>query len=206
MQQTNFQFHCKGSKVIAIILPWARWSCYSKSQTDIYNFFVNKGISCISTNYIHQDKKEKFFMAENFIESKESLYKQVLQFWEDIDSQYNYETIILIWTSLWGVLFNHLIDKFWSRVKHFFILWYLTGYIKPERLISPTTIIQGEYDKYGGIQIVKENVGNSDMTTFFEISNTDHSYFDINNPSIRKNNEACDIIFNTLDSLISPNT
>jgi pimeloyl-ACP methyl ester carboxylesterase len=97
------------------------------------------------------------------------------------------------------VLFNQLMDYFWEKVKQFFILGYLTGYIDTNKLTCPTVIIQWEYDKYGGINIVKENIiWNVDHITFHEITNANHSYYDIHNPSIRYIDQVNQIITNTI--------
>jgi esterase/lipase len=62
-------------------------------------------------NYYHQDNKESFTMATHYEQKKQELLDQVKEFRESIDTN-QYEHIILIGTSLGGVLFNQLMDYF----------------------------------------------------------------------------------------------
>jgi esterase/lipase len=62
-------------------------------------------------NYYHQDNKEPFTMATRYEQKKQELCDQVKEFRESIDTN-QYDSIILIGTSLGGVLFNQLMDYF----------------------------------------------------------------------------------------------
>lgn len=193
---TNIQYHNINSKTIVFILPWSKGTCHSKSQTDLHAFFMNKGISCISMNYRLRDGNinESFTMATHYDLKKLELIEQVKEFWSSIDT-HQCDNIILIWTSLGWVMFNQLIDYFWPRVKKLYILGYLTGYIDREKLTTPTTIIQWEYDKYGWISIVKQDINwNNEHMLYYEIPNADHSFYDVNNPQLRYIDDVNQII------------
>lgn len=191
---TNIQYHNIHSKTLVFALPWARWSCNSKSQTDIMTYFINQWISFISMNYHHQDNSDPFTMAMHYYLKKEELVAQIKEFRESINT-HQYENIILIGTSLGGVLFNQIIDYFGERAKQLFIIGYLTWYIDSNKLITPTIIIQWAFDKYGGINKVQWNiVWNSQTISYHEIPNADHSFYDVNNPNIRYINQVNEII------------
>lgn len=184
---TNIQYHNIHSKTIVFILPWSKGTCYSKSQTDLHAFFMNNGISCISMNYRIRDgnTNEAFAMATHYDLKKQELLDQVKEFWASIDTR-EYDNIILIGTSLGWVVFNQLINYFGDKVKQLHILGYLTGYIDTTKLVTPTVIIQGEFDKYGWINVVKESINWNDIhISYHEIQNADHSFYDVNNPKLR---------------------
>lgn len=193
---TNIQYCNIHSKTIVFILPWSKGTCHSKSQTDLHAFFMNNAISCISMNYRLRDGdiSEAFTMATHYDLKKLELIEQVKEFWTSIDTR-EYDNIILIGTSLGWALFNQLIDYFGNRVKQLYIIGYLTGYIDTTKLITPTVIIQWEFDKYGWIDVVKQDIiWENHHINCHEIQNAQHSFYDVNNPKLRYINDVNQII------------
>lgn len=196
---TNIQYHNISSKSLVFILPWSKGTCHSKSQTNLHAYFMNRWISCISMNYRLRDGNinEPFTMASHYNQKREELIAQVKEFRESIDTD-QYENIILIGTSLGGVLFNQIIDYFGERVKQLFIIGYLTWYIDTNKLITPTVIIQWAFDKYGGIDTVQwDIIWNNQTISYHEIPNADHSFYDVNDANIRYIDQVNEIIKET---------
>lgn len=140
------------------------------------------------------DISEAFTMATHYDLKKLELIEQVKEFWTSIDTR-EYDNIILIGTSLGWALFNQLIDYFGNRVKQLYIIGYLTGYIDTTKLITPTVIIQWEFDKYGWIDVVKQDIiWENHHINCHEIQNAQHSFYDVNNPKLRYINDVNQII------------
>ena len=58
------------------------------------------------------------------------------------------------------------------------ILGFVTGSLKLKNFKGEITVIQGENDKFGNIETVKQDLKNikSKKVSFFEIANADHSF------------------------------
>lgn len=93
----------------------------------------------------------------------------------------NYQNIRLIGKSLGGIVAGYYLKNIENLSKYSVIVFgYVTGSIDLKNFPGKITIIQGENDKFGNIEIVKNDLGNakSNGIKYFEIKNADHSYRD----------------------------
>lgn len=164
------------------------------------NTIVAQGISFMSMNYLFQDKNEEFSMKTNYIESEQTLFEQVLQFFGYIDTN-QYDNIYLIGNSIGGVLLSKIIPKLPFTPKHLIILWYITWFINLNSINCPTTIVQGQFDKYWWIELVQKDIQSKNIgIKYHEIKNAEHAYYDHQDPSIRYLDQVIQIILHTIQS------
>ncbi|BCX14887.1 MAG: hypothetical protein KatS3mg088_570 [Patescibacteria group bacterium] len=86
--------------------------------------------------------------------------------------------------SLGGIIASYYLNSLTDKEKKLYeviILGYVTGEVKLNNFTGKITIIQGEKDKFGNIEVVKRDTSDavSKNIIYHEVSNADHSYRDL---------------------------
>lgn len=164
---------------LSIILPGSSLGFQTGLINKIFNRLVADGKSAVSYNYPFLDRGEQQSSGEELAEEIEAL-KTVLQ----VVEVGKYRRLNFIGKSLGGIVATHFLSKPENRElldkATLAILGYIKGSTNLEGLLCPTIIIQGENDRFGGIDQVKQDLEGREHShiQFVEIAGADHSYRD----------------------------
>lgn len=91
--------------------------------------------------------------------------------------------IRLIGKSLGGIVASYYLNSLSAKERKLYeviVLGYVTGEIKLKQFNGKITVIQGEIDKFGSIDLVKKDLAGSlsQETVYYEVKGADHSYRD----------------------------
>ncbi|HET7098801.1 MAG TPA: alpha/beta family hydrolase [Patescibacteria group bacterium] len=148
---------------------------YSLMQK-IFDASVKQGHSVVNFNFPFFERGEEQSSGPDLVEEVETL-KNILNSVK-FDK---YKQIRLIGKSLGGAIgakFLSTLDVEEQSKFSIIIFGYITGDIKLNTFPGKIVIIQGEKDKYGGINVIEKDLENavSKDITYFEVPNADHSF------------------------------
>ena len=135
-----------------------------------------KKCSTVIFDYPFHDRLEKRGMGDDLSEEINAL-EGVLEFCK-VDG---YKKVKLVGKSIGGVIAG----KFLSKLNHdeqkkfeLVVLGYDLGWIKIQDFVGKITIIQGEKDPFGDVELVKKDMEGASSTDikYYEIKGADHSY------------------------------
>lgn len=189
------------TKQLNVLLPGSSMGFQTGLISKIFNRFVQEGLSTVSFNYPFLDRGEENSSGPELKEEIKML-KEVMQ---DIGID-SYERVNFIGKSLGGIVAAHFLarqgNQRWLKNFSLSILGYVKGSINLEGISCPTIIIQGQNDRYGDIEQVKNDFQAKDHThiQFVEIASADHSYRDQEKRPVFEE-EAIEALFNFIISL-----
>lgn len=169
-------FHNSKSDKLDIILHGGSHGVDSPLMQKVFAASKEKGNTVLTFNFPYLERGEE---KSSGPELKEEL--ATLQQMLDFVNYKEYSKIRLIAKSLGGIVASFYLDQLPIKERNKFsivVLGYVTGEIKLKSFNGKITIIQGEKDKFGGINIVKEDLkdAKSDKIEFLEVTGADHSY------------------------------
>lgn len=142
----------------------------------IFDECVKQGHSVVSFNFPFFERGEEQSSGPELKEETETL-QAVL----DQCNSKEYKHIRLIVKSLGAIITSYYLKSLSKGEQQRFsvvVFGYVTGSIDLKNFDGKIDIIQGEKDKFGNIEIVKNDLKNSvsKNINYFEIKNADHSY------------------------------
>ena len=173
----NFEFCYKTtSEELEVILCGSSHGMESEFIQEIYKAGKAKEKSIVIFNYPYLDRLEKRGMDDDLSEDIESLGGIL-----DYCRAREYKKVRLIGKSIGGVIAGRFLaglDHGSQRKFELVVLGYDLGWIKIKDFIGKITIIQGEKDPFGGIELVKKDMEGASSTdiNYYEIKGGDHSY------------------------------
>lgn len=173
----NLEFYYKTtSEELEVILCGTSHGMDSDFIKSLYEGGKKAGRSVAIFNYLFQDRFEKKGMGDNLSEEVETL-SAVLDFCKSS----SYKKIRLVGKSIGGVIAGKFLSNLSHNEQKKFELWVLgydLGWIKIGNFIGKITIIQGEKDPFGDIELVKKDMDGAASTdiVYYEIGGADHSY------------------------------
>ncbi|HTK03451.1 MAG TPA: alpha/beta family hydrolase [Alphaproteobacteria bacterium] len=177
--KSNFKyFHSSKSKTLDVVLHGSSAGMDSSLINKIVDVSRKNGNSVVAFNFLFLERGDEHSSGPELVEEIETL-KSVLEFCKGE----SYPTVRLIGKSLGAIIAAKFLTNLNSeeQTKYEIIVFgYVTGSIDLKNFVGKTVIIQGEKDKFGNIEIVKQDMKNaiSKDVSYFEIKNADHSYRD----------------------------
>lgn len=134
------------------------------------------GNSVVAFNFPYIERGEENSSGEELKEELDTLQKIL-----DFCDYKRYRKIRLLGKSLGGIVASFFLDKLPAKESKRFsviVLGYITGSLRLKNFRGKISIIQGQKDKFGGIDVVKSDMKDamSGELHFFEIEGADHSY------------------------------
>lgn len=165
-----------GSDTLDVLLHGAGGGMEHSNMKKAFDVCVGQGHSVVNFNFPFFERGEEHSSGPELTEETEKL-KQVLS---ECKSD-NYKYVVLIGKSLGAIIAAKYLSQLKPEEQTKFsvvIFGYDTGMIDISTFKGKISIIQGEKDKYGGIEVVKNDLKNaaSKNISYFEIPNADHSY------------------------------
>ncbi|MEK7526199.1 MAG: alpha/beta family hydrolase [Patescibacteria group bacterium] len=176
---TSFYFyHNSKSNTLDVILCGGSYGIDTDFMQKVFTHSKEKGNGVILFNFPYFERGEEHSSGEELLEELETLQKML-----DVAGYKNYKKIRLIAKSLGGIVASFCLDKL-PKSEHdkfeIIILGFVVGSPKLNNFTGKITIIQGQKDKFGGIEAVKKELINakSKNIRFIEIPNANHSFKD----------------------------
>lgn len=173
----SLKFHKNNkSEVIDILLHGSNGGMNYSLMQKIFDECVKQGHSVVNFNFPYFERGEEHSSG---LELKEEL--ETLQSVLDQCNAKKYKQIRLIGKSLGAIIASYyfkLLPKEQQSKYTIVVFGYITGSMDLKNFSGKIDIIQGEKDKFGNIEIVKNDLkdGISKDINYFEIKNADHSY------------------------------
>lgn len=168
-----FKYNSK-SNHLDIVLHGSGAGIESEFIQKIVNSSTQAGHSVIAFNFPYMDSGKERNVAN--IEEELAALDKIIKFADG----FNVQTIRLIGKSLGGVVASHyLVENNLKTEKYsLVVLGYVVGSMAAKHFPGQVKIIQGQKDKFGNIEQVKEDMKDavSKDVIFIEIPNADHSY------------------------------
>jgi len=164
------------SMILDVILHGGSKGIESPFIQKVFNVCKEAGHSVIAFNFLYLEKGKESSSGPELKEELETL-KDTLAL-----AQYNvYEHVCLVGKSLGGMVASYFLDSLSEDEQKRFeiiVLGYIVGEVKLKNFSNKITIIQGEKDRFGNVQAVKNDLKNakSKEITYHEILGADHSY------------------------------
>ena len=164
------------SDTIDVLLHGAGGGMNHSNMKKAFNVCIKQGHSVVNFNFPFFERGEEHSSGPNLIEEIETLKKILAACKAD-----KYKHIRLIGKSLGAIIAAKYLSQLKLDEQRKFsvvIFGYDTGMIDISTFAGKISIIQGEKDKYGNIEVVKkdlENAASKDIS-YFEVPNADHSY------------------------------
>lgn len=142
----------------------------------VYQLSVDQGHNLITFNFPFAERGRDQSSGPELVEELETLQKFL-----DYCDYKSFKKVRLIGKSLGAIVASFYLDKLPTSESERFsvvILGYVTGSLKLKSFDGHITIIQGEKDKFGDIDVVKKDLGSakSQNIKYFEIKDADHSF------------------------------
>lgn len=176
---TSFDFYYNSrSKTLDVILHGGSLGIDSLFIQKLFNSSKEPGNSVVAFNFPYIEKREENSSGPELKEELETL-QNILDFCK----YKTYNKVRLLGKSLGGIVASFYLDKLPTKESKRFsiiVLGYVTGGLKLKNFKGKISVIQGEKDKFGGIEAVKNDlkgVQSKDLR-FFEVAEADHSYRD----------------------------
>lgn len=177
MSLPNFKyFHNNKAKTLDVVLHGGSQGMNSSLINKIIDASREKGNSVVAFNFPYIERGEENSSGPELIEEIDAL-QSIL----DSCQADKYETIRLIGKSLGGVVAGHYLKKIdRDQLEKFslMIFGYDIGYIDIKDFPGKIVIIQGNKDKFGNIEVVKNDMRGaiSKQITYLSVEGADHSY------------------------------
>jgi len=174
---TSINFHHNSkTETLDVVLQGGSHGIDSSILQKVFNKSKEKGNSVIAFNFPYYERGEENSSGPELKEELEAL-QNIL----DFVNYKEYLKVRLVAKSLGGIVASYYIQNLSKEdAKRFsvVVLGYVTGDIKLKNFNGPITVIQGEKDKFGGIEVVKEDLKDavSKDIKYFEVEGADHSY------------------------------
>lgn len=178
MSESKIKFVKTESDTLDVLLHGAGGGMGHSNMKKAFDVCIEKGHSVVNFNFPFFERGEEHSSGPELIEEIAKL-KEVL----DMCQASGYEHIRLIGKSLGAIIAAKYLStlpleeqKRYSVV----IFGYDTGMIDITTFPGKISTIQGEKDKYGNVEVVKNDLKNaaSKDIEYFEIPKADHSYRD----------------------------
>ena len=177
MNLPNFKyFYNNKAKNLDVVLHGGSQGMDSGLINKIVGASKKEGNSVVAFNFPYFERGEENSSGPELIEETNAL-QSVLDFcYTD-----TLESIRLIGKSLGGVVAGHYLKKLDSNQLDKFsliIFGYDVGYIELKNFTGKIVIIQGDKDKFGDVDVVKNDMKGavSKQVTYLSVKGADHSY------------------------------
>lgn len=177
---TSFQiYHNSKSDTLDVILHGGSSEGMKMSLVKkVYQLSVDQGHSVITFNFPFAERGQDQSSGSELLEEL-----KILQNFLDFCDYKSFKKVRLIGKSLGAIVASFYLDKLSTNKSERFsivILGYVTGSLRVKKFKGQIAIIQGEKDKFGDIDVVKEDLEDamSQNIKYFEIKGADHSYRD----------------------------
>lgn len=188
---TNFKFcYNKQNINLDIILPGVNIGIESSLTQKILDLSYKNGYSSLMINYLFYENGKKNISKETFSEEIDNITEIM-----NLVKYQEYQNIRFIGKSLGAIIAGIFLSKLnENEIQKYSItiLGYDTGYINLTNFIGKIHIIQGEFDRYGNIDVVKKDLENakSKNILYDQIKGADHSFKNPNTGEPEFENEA----------------
>ena len=179
MNLPNFKyFHNNKTKTLDVVLHGGSQGMDSSLINKIVEASREKGNGVVAFNFPYIERGEENSSGPELIEEIDAL-QSVLDFCQAD----KYETVRLIGKSLGGVVAGHYLKKL-DRDKldkfSLMVFGYDIGYIDLKNFSGKIVIIQGDNDKFGDVEAVKNDMKGavSKKVIYLSVAGADHSYRD----------------------------
>lgn len=176
---TSFlHFHDSKATTLDVILHGGSEGINSPFMQKLFQHSKSKRNSVIMFNFPFLERGDKHSSGPELKEELNVLRKMLAT--ANLD---RFDHIRLIGKSLGGIVASYYLSNLTKREKKIYeviILGYVTGEVKLIDFPGKITIIQGEKDKFGNIEVIKKDLEKavSRNITYHQIPNADHSYRD----------------------------
>lgn len=186
----GFQYHFNAkSDTLDVILPGISVGIESSFIQKIIAVSQKKFHSTIAFNFPFFERGEKESSGEELKEEITTL-KNILNF----AHAERYKYINLYGKSLGAIVASYYLNQLDKRLHKKYsitVLGYVRESIDLSNFEGNIKIIQGQYDRYGSIKEIQEELKDYSATIkYFEIANADHSYRDQNTKEPKYEKEA----------------
>lgn len=169
-------FHNSKTNTLDVILHGGSSGIESPFIQKLFCSSKELGNSVIAFNFPYLERGEENSSGEELKEELDTLQKIL-----DLCEYKKYKKIRLLGKSLGGIVASFYLDKLTNEESKSFsvvILGFVTGGLKLNNFEGKISIIQGQKDKFGGIDVVKNDLKDAKSTDvyFFEVEGADHSY------------------------------
>ncbi len=196
MTLPNFKyFHNNKSKILDVVLHGGSVNMDSSLINKIVDASKARENSVVAFNFTFLERGEEQSSGPELIEEIEAL-KSVLEFCKTE----KFENVRLIGKSLGAIVAAKFLSSLNSdeqKKYEIVVFGYVTGSINLKSFAGKIVIIQGSKDKFGDIEIVKNDMKNaiSKDITYFSVEGADHSYRDPETKEGIYEDEAIKLIF-----------
>jgi predicted alpha/beta-hydrolase family hydrolase len=176
MNTSFLHFHNSKTQTLDVILHGGSQGIDSSLIQKLFESSKKKGNSVIAFNFLYLEKGSEQSSGPELKEELEAL-KEMLS----LAQSDNYTEVRLIAKSLGGIVASFYLNELTEESKkryQIIVLGYVTGDVKLKEFAGKITIVQGEKDKFGNIDVVKKDLENavSKEITYYEVKDADHSY------------------------------
>lgn len=174
---TSFNFcHNSKSDKLDVILHGGSQGIDSTLIQKIFDSSKEKGNSVLAFNFPYLEIGTEKSSGPGLKEKLESLQTML-----EYVNYKEYLSVRLIAKSLGGIIASFYLNQLSGEERKRFsvvILGYITGEVKLKKFKGQITIIQGEKDKFGDINVVKNDFKDTNLKEikFLEVRGADHSY------------------------------
>lgn len=171
----KFFFTNQNSPVANIILHGGSKGIESDFIRKIFDRSVAEGFTTIAFNFPYLDRGEENPSGDELIEEVEALSKVV-----ELLQGLGYSKINLIAKSLGGIVSSFYLKRPSDVNFNLTILGFVVGDVKLDDFKGKLIVIQGNNDRFGNIDAVRQELETQGITnaTLINIQDADHSYRD----------------------------
>lgn len=176
MSYPEFILHNQNSNSANIILHGGSKGIESDFIQKIFSRSVEKGFTTLAFNFPYLDRGEDTSSGEQLQEEVEALESMV-----NLVKQLGYKQVNLIGKSLGGIVASYYLQNQDPDITfNLGILGLVLGDVTLEKFTGKLIVVQGENDRFGNIDAVKQNLQAQGITDakLINIPNADHSYRD----------------------------
>lgn len=164
------------SEILDVLLHGGAGGMNQTLMVKVFDACVAQGHSVVSFNFSFFERGDEHSSGPELVEEITTL-KDVLNY---CDSN-KYKKIRLIGKSLGGIIVSKFLSELTKNKQEKFsviIFGYVTGEVSLNNFYGKISIIQGGKDKYGNLEIVKNDLKKavSKNIYFYQVPNGDHSY------------------------------
>jgi predicted alpha/beta-hydrolase family hydrolase len=176
MDMLNLKYTKNKSDTLDIILPGSSGGVNYSLIQKIFDVCAKQSHSVASFNYPYFERGDERFSSLALEEEQDALKSVIAK----LDNK-SYKKIRLIGKSLGGVIASYYLRSLSAeeQTKYSIVIFgYVVGSVDLKEFKGSIDIIQGENDKYGSINSVKNDIKKiaSKNISCFEIKGGDHSY------------------------------
>lgn len=176
MKIASLKYIDNNSDTLDVLLHGSSGGMNYSLMQKIADVCVKQGHSVVNFNFPYFERGEEQSSGPELKEEIETL-KAVLNKCKSME----YKHVRLIGKSLGAIIASYCLKQLpkEEQSKHSVVVFgYVTGSIDLKSFEGRIDLIQGEKDKFGNIDVVKDDLKNavSKNINYFEIKNADHSY------------------------------